>query len=161
MYNRNAEILLRSSHKQLSAVISTSEWSATMASKQSPHNETAQATIKNILIVEDDGNIAELLVQTIAHETSYQVFAAPDAPQALELTKEIQPHLLVLDYGLPTMNGIELFDQLHIIEGLEQVPTIMLSANIPFQEIRKRQMMYMRKPFDINKLLETINQLLA
>jgi len=116
---------------------------------------------KTILLVEDDTTIAELLVQMIAQETHYQIFAVPDGPQAMDFVKNIKPQLLILDYWLPTTYGIELFDQLHNLEGLEQVPTIMLSVHAPLREINRRQIVYMRKPFDMYKLLEAINTLLV
>lgn len=115
---------------------------------------------KTILLVEDDTTIAELLVQMISQETHYQIFTVPDGPQALDLVKNVKPELLILDYWLPSTHGIELHDRLHDIEGLEQVPTIMLSVNAPLREINQRQIMYMRKPFDMFKLLEAIDTLL-
>ena len=123
--------------------------------------EKLSATIKTILLVEDDTTIAELLVQMIAQETPHRVLAVHDGPQALELIRSIKPQLLILDYWLPTIHGIELYDRLHNTKGLEQVPAIMLSVNAPLGEMNKRQIMYMRKPFDMYKLLEGIHKLLA
>jgi DNA-binding response OmpR family regulator len=123
--------------------------------------ENTQTPFKNILLVEDDTVIAELLVQMITQETHYRVFAVPDGPQALDLVRNIKPQLLILDYWLPTIHGIELYDRLHNTEGLEQVPTIMLSVNALLREINKRQIIYMRKPFDMFKLLDAIDKLLV
>jgi len=128
------------------------------------HNQffdNRQAPIKTILLVEDDTTIAELLVQMITQETHHQVFAVPDGPQALDLVKNVKPQLLILDYLLPTIHGIELYDRLHDTDGLERVPTIMLSVHAPLREINQRQIMYMRKPFDMDKLLDTIDNLLV
>jgi CheY-like chemotaxis protein len=68
---------------------------------------------------------------------------------------------MILDYWLPTIQGIELYDQLHNTEELEKVPAIMLSVNAPLKEINQRQIVYMRKPFDMFKLLEAIDKLLV
>ena len=122
--------------------------------------ENIPAPIKTILLVEDDTTIAELLVQMISQESHYQVFTAPDGPQALDIIKYIKPELLILDYWLPTTHGIELYDRLHDIEGLEQVPTIMLSVHAPLREMNQRKIMYIRKPFDMFKLLDTIHRLI-
>ena len=122
--------------------------------------ENIQAPIKTILLVEDDTTIAELLVQMISQETHYQVFSVPDAPHALDLVKNIKPELLILDYWLPGIHGIELYDRLHNTHGLEQVPAIILSVHAPVREINQRQIMYIRKPFDMYKLLEAINTML-
>lgn len=117
--------------------------------------------IKNILLVEDDITIAELLVQMIAQETHYQIFAVPDGPQALDIVNKIKPDLLILDYWLPSTHGIEVYDQLHNLERLKQVPAIMLSVDAPLREINRRQITYLRKPFDMYKLLEVINTFLV
>jgi DNA-binding response OmpR family regulator len=119
-----------------------------------------QSPLKTILLVEDDTTISELLIQMISQETYYQVFAVPDGPQALDLVKHIKPELLILDYWLPTTHGIELYDRLHNIEGLGQVPTIMLSVDAPLREINQRHIVYMWKPFDMYKLLEAIDNML-
>jgi DNA-binding NtrC family response regulator len=121
--------------------------------------ENIQAPNKTTLLVEDDTTIAELLVQMITQETPHQVFAAPDGPQAVDLVRNIELQLLILDYWLPTIRSIELYDRLHNTEGLERVSTIMFSVNAPLQEIKRRQIMYMRKPFDMYKLLEAIDKL--
>src|SRR6478672_5481406 len=98
--------------------------------------ENKKTSIKTILLVEDDSVIAELLIQMITQETHYQVVSVPDGLEALDLVRKIKPQLLILDYRLPTIHGIELHDRLHNTEGLEHVPTIMLSVNAPLQEIK-------------------------
>src|SRR5712691_6913627 len=98
--------------------------------------------IKTILLVEDDTIIAELLVQMITQETHYQVFSVPDGLEALDLVRHVKPQLLILDYRLPTIHGIELYDRMRKTEGLEQVPAIMLSVNAPLKEITQRKIMY-------------------
>ena len=131
-----------------------------MPDEQDQHFENIQAPIKTILLVEDDTTIAELLVQMISQETHYQVFAVPDGPPALDLVKNIEPELLILDYRLPTTHGIELYDRLHDIEGLVQIPTIMLSVHAPLREMNQRQIKHIQKPFDMFKLLAAIDTML-
>jgi len=123
--------------------------------------ENIPVPIKTILLVEDDMTIAELVVQMISQETHYQIYAVPDGPQALDLVKNIKPQLLILDYWLPFIHGIELYDRLHITAGLEEVPAIMLSVNAPLREINQRHMTYIKKPFDMPKLLDTIHRLIV
>lgn len=117
--------------------------------------------MKTILIVEDDSIISELLIQMITQEIPYKAFSVPDAVEALDLVKHVKPQLLILDYWLPLIQGIELYDWLHKTEGLEEVPAIMLSVNAPLREIKQRQMTYIRKPFDILKLLDAIHRLIV
>ena len=132
-----------------------------MSGENNQYLENEEKPIKTILLVEDDSIISELLIQMITQETPYQVFSVPDGLEALDLVKNIKPQLLILDYWLPIVHGIELYDKLHNIEGLEEVPAIMLSVNAPLREISKRQMTYIRKPFDMPKLLDTIHRLIV
>ena len=116
---------------------------------------------KLIFIVEDDIIMEEFLVLAISDETPYQVIAVPNGFQALEAVKDIKPHLLLLDYLLPEMNGLELSDRLHSREDLAETPTIMYSTNLPTKELQKRQIMGLSKPFELDELLSAIERLLA
>ena len=124
-------------------------------------NQNVENIIKTILLVEDNSIISELLIQMITQETHYKVFSVPDGLEALDFVKNIKPQLLILDYWLPFMQGIELYDRLHNTEGLEEVPAIMLSVNAPVKEINQRHMIYIKKPFDMPKLLDTIHRLIV
>src|SRR5215471_16761089 len=103
----------------------------TMPDEKNQQKEHVNNTMKTILLVEDDAIISELLTQMIIQETPYQVFSVPDGLEALSLVNNIKPQLMILDYWLPFMQGIELYDRLHHTEGLEEVPAIMLSINAP------------------------------
>ena len=125
------------------------------------NNQHLEHIHKTILLVEDDSIISELLIQMITQETHYKIFSVPDGLEALDLVKNIKPQLLILDYWLPFIHGIELYDRLHNTEGLEEVPAIMLSVNAPVREINQRHMTYIKKPFDMPKLLDTIHRLIV
>ena len=112
--------------------------------------------VKTILLVEDDATIGEVLSLIISQETPYVGLLAYDGTEALDLIQDIEPNLFILDYQLPRMNGIELYDRLHAIEGLKHIPAIMISAQLPQREIDKRHIIGMNKPFDIEELLQTI-----
>jgi DNA-binding response OmpR family regulator len=116
---------------------------------------------KTVLLVEDDLDIGEFLLQIIGEETSFHALLATDGFEALHLMHEIAPDLFLLDYQLPRMNGIELYDQLHRTKGLEDIPAIMMSARLPKQDIEKRSIIGMNKPFDLSELLDAIEKLLA
>ena len=121
-----------------------------------------QGGVKTILLVEDDVNIGEVLVQAISQETPYMVVLATSGSQALEIAHSIKSNLFILDYQLPQMNGIELYDQLQAMPQLNNVPTIMISALLPRQELAKRSAIRaMQKPIDLDEFLEAIESLIA
>src|SRR5438128_8643419 len=96
-------------------------------------------TVKTVLVVEDDTGICNFLVQAISQETSYHALLVADGFQALKAVASIKPSLFILDYQLPRMNGIELYDKLHTTKGLEEIPAIVMSARLPKHEIEKRK----------------------
>src|SRR6266851_879454 len=85
---------------------------------------------KTILIVEDDEDIGEFLTLVISQMTDKVVFVSTTSATALEVVRHIKPDLLLLDYRLDEMNGVELYDQIHTIEGFETVPAIVMSASL-------------------------------
>jgi CheY-like chemotaxis protein len=117
--------------------------------------------LKTILLVEDDLSIGELLMEILQEEGLYEVVLAADGFQALKVVKTIQPMLFVLDYQLPGMNGFELYDQLHTTEGLGDIPALFVSANVPLRELEKRHLQYIRKPFELDQLLDAIEKHIA
>ena len=129
-------------------------------SKESAHGEE-DTKAKMVLVVEDDVGIGNFLVQAILQETSHQAMLVTDAFQALKAVASIKPSLFILDYQLPRMNGIELYDQLHAMQGFESIPAIIVSARLPRQEIEKRKVIPMSKPLELDDFLNTIDRLLG
>jgi len=120
-----------------------------------------QEAEKTILVVEDDTSIGELVVQTLAQETHYQAVLVSDGSQALHAIHVFKPKLFILDYRLPDMNGIDLYDKLHTTKGLEDTPGIMISATLPKRELKQRALVGISKPFELSQLLDTVEKLVA
>src|SRR5437588_5556111 len=128
----------------------------------SQHQEIPSASdntnVKTILVVEDDEAIGEFLERVISEETPYKVLLVKDGFEALKVTRDIKPDLLLLDYQLPYMNGIELYDQLHAIKEFEETPGIMMSAHLPTHELKKRSLTGLSKPLEVRDLLDALAQ---
>ncbi len=125
-----------------------------------PLAREAQEATKTILVVEDDLAIASFLVAAIEQETPYRAVVATDSHAALELVRHFIPNLLLLDYRLPDMNGIELYDRL---KAVAPIPAILMTASrqLPQQQLQQRQLIAFRKPFELDVFLATIGTLLA
>jgi len=115
----------------------------------------------SILIVEDDDNVGEYLQQAIDEFTPYLTTVVHDGSDALERARQIQPCLLLLDYRLPGLNGLEIYDQLQNMEETRGVPTIMMSASLPTEELQRRGIYQLRKPMDIGNVIRMITHALA
>ncbi len=118
-------------------------------------------SVKTVLIVEDDGDIGSFILRAILDETSHQAILVADGQKAIETVKSVKPNLLILDYHLPRMNGLELYDHLHAGNKLENVPAILMSARLPKYEARKRKIVCLEKPFELDTLLKTIDELIS
>ena len=118
-------------------------------------------TEKTVVIVEDDEDIGWVLVQCIVQETPFRALLVTNGSDALQAMRTTHPSLLLLDYRLPGMNGIELYDRLQDVEGGKDIPVVMISANLPHREIAQRHLVGMHKPVDLYELLQTIETLIA
>lgn len=118
-------------------------------------------TVKTVLIVEDDADLGEFLVQALHDETSYQALLAPDGFQALKLIRSFKPDLFIIDYQLPEMDGLELYDQLQAAEEFREIPVVIISANPPREELEKRCISWISKPFELEEMLQATEKLLA
>ena len=128
-----------------------------------PLSGEERAATKTIIVVEDDPAICSFLLEAIARETPYRAIVATDSRAALKLVQYYKPDLLILDYGLPYMNGIELYDRLHSNKELAAIPAIMMTAirHIPQEQMQQRHLITFKKPFELDALLATIETLLT
>lgn len=115
-----------------------------------------------ILIVEDDPTIGTLLQEVIQRNMPFRVTWAVCASEAIQATENITPDLLLLDYFLPDMTGIELYDYLQRSINEKHIPTIMLTASLSSitQHLQEREIIGMSKPFHISELIRHIKNLL-
>jgi DNA-binding NtrC family response regulator len=59
------------------------------------------------------------------------------------------------------MNGLELYDHFQMREELKAIPALLMSAHAPLREMKKRNIYFVKKPFELEELLETIEKLLS
>jgi CheY-like chemotaxis protein len=116
-----------------------------------------------ILVVEDDLHIGRLIGLAMpALKVPYRFTNVMSAVEALELWKKEAFDLLLTDYNLPGMNGIQLIETLKR-EGIT-IPVILFTAyDSPDIENRARKLgvaAYMAKPFAIDQMIDTIRDLL-
>lgn len=117
---------------------------------------------KNILIVEDQEGIRKLLTEVFSQE-GYQVRVATTGKEALQAFDHQSFELLMIDYKLPQMNGIEVIHAL--VERGETVPVILMSGlteKLTDEEIASPLIQHViSKPFDIIHLKEIVQTILT
>jgi DNA-binding NtrC family response regulator len=118
---------------------------------------------KTILIVDDDRDIGELLRSIIVDQTQHRVVWIAESDLALEAAAHLRPSLILLDYVMPTLDGLRLFDYMQGVEHIRGVPVVLISAraSIPFEELEKRKIHFLSKPFEMDELLDLVNRLVV
>lgn len=118
---------------------------------------------KVILIIDDDLEIGDVLQKIITENTSYQTVWIGESDLALAAAHQLRPSLILLDYMLPIMDGLKLYDRMQEIEAMRGVPVILISAlaTLPFEELRERGIYLLRKPFELTDLLDIVAQLVG
>ena len=116
---------------------------------------------KTILVVEDDVDIGLFLISALSEDSAYHTLLVPDGMRALDVVSEVKPSLLILDYHLLKIDGLEVYDRMHTIKELREIPSIMISANLPERELAKRSIIGIKKPFELDEFLELVEKLLA
>lgn len=116
---------------------------------------------KTILIVDDDRIVGEMLKQAIAENTIHRAVWIAESDLVLETARRLHPSLILLDYIMPFMDGLQLYDHLQRIETMRDVPVILISGSptLPFEKLRERGIYVLKKPFQLNDLLDMVAQL--
>ena len=116
-----------------------------------------------ILVVEDEPGIQELISYGL-RQAGHETFCAGDAEQAMKIVNDVLPDLVLLDWMLPGMSGIELAKILRRTPRTKNIPIIMLTARseecdkISGLEIGADD--YITKPFSTRELAARIKAVL-
>ena len=116
-----------------------------------------------ILIIEDDKAIREMLTMFLS-SNNYKVETAEDGKQGLDVLHKTIPDLLLLDWMLPDMAGVDLIPQIRKISAHKELPILMLTARAEEADKIKGLNMgaddYMTKPVSLQELDARIRALI-
>jgi len=117
-----------------------------------------------ILIAEDERDIRELITYTLQF-AGYEVVSAGDGEEAVQLTLQEKPDLVLLDVRMPRMNGYEACKAIKADEKTKGIPVVFLSAKGQDAEIQAGMQAgaveYMVKPFSPDQLTARVKVVLA
>ena len=117
-----------------------------------------------ILIAEDEQDILELILFTLQFG-GYEVIPTSNGKQALEMTRQEYPDLVLLDVRMPQMSGYEVCSQIKADLSIRHIPVVFLSAKGQEAEIKtgyeKGAIDYILKPFAPDQLLNRLEEILT
>ena len=116
---------------------------------------SSEASDKSLLVIEDDQHFSGIVSQ-IASSHEYTCLIANTGKQGLELAKSKQPKAIVLDLGLPDMDGKEVLDTLKNDAETKDIPVHIISGKDKEEHNDARAISYLTKPVTVADLDKTI-----
>lgn len=116
----------------------------------------------HVVVAEDDDIVLELIV-THLERAGYSTSTARNGYQALEVIAATQPQVVVLDLGMPRMDGMAVLKALRANAQLRDIPVLVLTARHTVDDAQMAMAQgakdYMTKPFDGERLLDRVARL--
>jgi len=117
---------------------------------------------KKILLVDDFNNSLAILKMTL-EINKFEVVTATNGQEALSLFKTQTFDLLISDYNMPVMNGLELVKQIKGLSENRKFPIVIVSTDI--DENKKREAhkagvtFWLKKPFKVEELIKVVERI--
>ena len=119
---------------------------------------------KTILVADDESHILHV-VSLKLRNAGFRVLTARDGQEALEMAQQNHPDLLITDYHMPQLSGIELCQKLKQDPATANIPAIMLTARgyhlEPADTEQSGILRMLSKPFSPRQLLSTVEEVLG
>jgi excisionase family DNA binding protein len=126
--------------------------------------EALDGAVRRVLCVDDDPAILELFREVLGEDPRYEVQTCSTGYDAGLLTHKFRPHLLVLDYMLPDINGSEVCRRVREVEELASTRILFISGVVEPERVEHLLSQgadgFLHKPFDLDELLSRVEALL-
>jgi two-component system chemotaxis response regulator CheY len=118
---------------------------------------------KQILVVDDSESIREVLAFSLKNE-GYEVLVAQDGMDALQYFDGRTIDLLLTDYHMPNLNGLELILKVRSMENYKFIPILVLTTENQIDMVKEARESgatgWLMKPFNTQKLLQTLHKVI-
>ena len=119
---------------------------------------------KTILVADDESHILHVVSLKLIN-AGFRVITARDGAEAFDLAVQEHPDLLITDYHMPHLSGLELCRKLKQTAQTATIPAIMLTARgydlEPADTAQSGILRMLSKPFSPRQLLSTVNEVLG
>ncbi|MGA7733235.1 MAG: cache domain-containing protein [Chloroflexia bacterium] len=117
-----------------------------------------------VLYIEDNLSNLKLIEGVLRHRPGVRVVSSMTGAEGLEAARRSRPDLVLLDLNLPDMHGEEVLRRLREVDGVAQVPVVVVSADANPAQIEHLRSLgvhsYVTKPVDVQRLLALIDDVL-
>ena len=118
---------------------------------------------RKVLVVDDEIHIVHVVAIKLRNN-GYEVITATNGAEAFELVCEEKPDIIVTDFQMPVMTGLELVEKLRRSEATKDIPVIMLTArDFAIEEEQKQDLQIsevLSKPFSPKEVLRNVQDIL-
>jgi CheY-like chemotaxis protein len=117
---------------------------------------------RSILIIDDEEGFRDGMVDLLEME-GYSVRAARNAVEAVPLLPEFRPDIILLDLGMPLLDGESFLRSIHGLPAARTVPIVLISGRDELPSIASRSgaTAYLQKPFEAPQLLALLERVLG
>ncbi len=126
--------------------------------------DALESARKRLLVVDDDEQIVELLLDVLSRDDRFDVRSAHTGYDAGIQTEQFRPHMVLLDYMLPDINGNLVCERIRANDDLAGTKIIIISGVVNQEEIdallRSGADDFVKKPFNLEKLVDRMSELL-
>lgn len=121
----------------------------------------------NVLIV-DDSTPMRAVIKKVVKASGFnlgQIFEASNGKEALDLLEQEWLDLVLTDYNMPEMDGLELLDEMKKNENFMSIPVVMITTEGSKQRVEefldKGAMAYIKKPFSPEEIKQKLNRIMG
>ncbi len=119
---------------------------------------------KKVIVADDEAHILHIVSMKLRN-AGYKVITAMDGEEALELCRSERPDMLITDFQMPYMSGLELCMKLQESEDTKHIPALMLTArgfNIePSEMVASGIKAVLAKPFSPREILQKVKDMIG
>lgn len=109
---------------------------------------------KKILVIDDQPSNIDIMRVIFAEDEVYKLIATLDGAKGIKLAKDHSPDIIITDYMMPEMSGLDVIDKLKNEEKTENIPVIMMAAsddsNVEERALALGAIDFIKKPLDIS-----------
>lgn len=117
------------------------------------------------LIVADDSRLVRGIVEKIVASIGFEALHASNGKEALELLEAGTVHLVLLDWNMPVLNGIDVIKKMRSDDRFKNIPVLMVSTESEEDRIKQAitagAQAYLTKPFTPEQLTKAIHDVLS